>query len=599
MNPLQQFILDVTGVDEVVSGLEEDNAALQKAIESVDGQNRLLVRQIEDLDYLNLYDIRNITEVIPAGKRKDTINRLRRLRHENPLAKQAVQLIKRFTLGKGIQWTIDDEAVSKVFMEFWNDPENRAVLTTHEAMKELLDETLTDGEKFLSAFIGPAAPYVKLAEIPIEEVSHILYDPNNRHIPIWYKRTYTETKFDGKTDQFEVATRPVTKYYLDHRVTEDKLKEVSASIRIPASKIAKDEKGQPIRIIHIYINAIEGRAGKRGVSELYASREWFKVFKEFMENRAAINAAATSIAMKRKVKGGPTEVTRFTGQIGGVDVGRDQDSEIKTLTRPVAGGIYDYNPAVDLEWMKTDTGAAQAKEDARLLLMVAGAGMSTNIHYFGEGGDANLATAQAMELPMVKAYEDWQTWFKQSVLYMVARFVFEQAFPSGLPGQSAVTEAAIDPDDNSEDKAQKPKTPESILAWAFPPIISKDIVKIMTGYATLVTQIARDSVTAQQAAVKGAMGALEISNMDQILPEVDKELEEIAQQKEEQKLLMQQNLAAGPKPEQNGKNGNGKEPPGSKGVGFQRAQATGIDADTRRIATGGPPIRRGKRETSS
>jgi hypothetical protein len=53
--------------------------------------------------------------------------------------------------------------------------------------------------------------------------------------------------------------------------------------------------------------------------------------------------------------------------------------------------------------MKTDTGAAGAKEDAHMLLATAGAGVSTMVHYFGEGGDANLATAQSMELPMVKA----------------------------------------------------------------------------------------------------------------------------------------------------------------------------------------------------
>jgi hypothetical protein len=601
VNRAQEALFELIGADEVVNRLEEQNGELLERQDALENENRLLTRQIEDLDYLNLYDVRNITEIIPGDQRKKVLNRLRRLRHENPLAKQAVQLTKRFTLGKGIQWTIDQKEVSKVFHEFWTDSENQAVLTTHEAMKELLDEVITDGEKFLTAFSSSVSPYVKLSEIPLEEIQTIIYDPQNRKIPVWYKRTYTTQKYDGKTDQYLPAIEPKTEYYLDHRITADKLKEIKG-ISIPPSKIAKTksvdgEDSDYVRIIHIYINPIEGKSGKRGVSELYSSREWLKVFKEFMEHRAAINAAATSIALKRKIKGGPTEVANFSGKLGQLgEVGYDQESEIRKLTRPVAAATYDYNPAVDLDWMKTDTGAAQAKEDARLLLMVAGAGMAVNIHYFGEGGDANLATAQAMELPMVKAYEDWQTWFK-SVLYTVARFVFLQAFPDGLPEQTPNTEAVNDsPDNGEDDQVERPNTPEAILAWSFPPIISKDIVKVMTGYATLVSQVAKDSVTAQKAAVRGAMGALEIPNLEQIMPKVDHELEKVAEDKEEMKEITAANLAAGP---QNGasQNGNGKGeklPPGAGGAGFQNAQKTGLDAGTRRVAVGRPPLRRGK-----
>jgi hypothetical protein len=65
--------------------------------------------------------------------------------------------------------------------------------------------------------------------------------------------------------------------------------------------------------------------GRRGVSELYASRDWFKVFKSFMEGRAAINEAAQSISYKRKIKGSPAAVARFQNKLGSLTTGYEQD----------------------------------------------------------------------------------------------------------------------------------------------------------------------------------------------------------------------------------------------------------------------------------
>src|SRR6185503_17806765 len=261
-----------------------------------------------------------VEDVIPTNRR-DTLKRLRRLRHDNPLAKQAVKLILRFTLGKGVQWVLardpenvpesepedeqkpplelvpdeatargngaptptrfvqlpryarsrqeqaeEDDPIRDILQSFWNDPDNKLAFTTHAGLKRWLDDTITDGEKFYGCFIGTAPPYIKVSEFPVEEINQIIYDPDNRLKPVLYKRTWQPLKYDGEHDQYKPDGSPKSRYYLDYRIKDDEWNELKKRIRIPASKVDSE-----IRIRHVMVNEIWTKNGKRGLSDLFAS----------------------------------------------------------------------------------------------------------------------------------------------------------------------------------------------------------------------------------------------------------------------------------------------------------------------------------------
>lgn len=635
MNRVQEAVASVLGIDEVyTSQIQELQAAkesveteytervqetetqletIQRTLESVISDNRLLQRSIEDLDYLNLYDLTKIHDVLPGATKMETIRRLRRMRHENPLAKQGVRLIVRFTLGKGIRWISKNDKIREAIHEFWTDPDNRIVLTTHTSMKEFVDEVATDGEKFLACFEAPnVKPYLKLAEVPMEEIEDIIYDPDNRRVPIYYKRKFKELVYNGKDERYQpknsrLANQHKILYYQDFRVSEERIKEVSDRIKIPEAKLAKAE-GKPIKMIHFYANPIWTKNGRRGISELFASREWFRVFREFMQDRAIINRAATAIAYERKVKGGPSAVANLSGTMGGHTVGESGvDSPVSSLTRPVAGATYDSNEAVDLKWMKSDTGAAQAVQDGRQILMTAGAGMGTNIHYFGEGGDANLATAQAMELPMVKNYEDWQIWLASCFMDLF-QYVLTLAFGENIPFEDSRTLEATDdqlrkiapgtdelklrPGNGNGTPARieipdVPKEPakttvEDVISWDFPPIITKDVVKHMTAWAQLTQQVAPGDMTVKIEAIKGALTVLGVANVDQLMDKIIAEEQALKDAKDAQAAAMLENLS--------NRDPEGQEPEDEKPKvpGWTKA-GSGADADTKRLAKGKPP----------
>lgn len=598
--------------EERVSSTEEQLEEMQHSLESVVNTNRMLQRVFEDLDYLNLYDLTKVHDILPQATKKETILRLRQMRHENPLAKQGIRLIMRFTLGKGIRWICKNDEIRQALNQFTRDPDNKVLLTSHEAQKEFIDEVATDGEKFLACFEAPnVKPFLKLAEIPMEEVTDIIYDPDNRRVPVFYKRKFKELVYDGKEERYKVPRgqqKGKVLFYRDYRITDDRLQEISDRVKIPQDKIAKGDGDTPVKMMHIYINPIWTKNGRRGISELFSSREWFRVLREFMQDRAIINRAARAVAAKRKIDGGPADVARMTGRFGDLSLGQtDREAgDLGSLTRPVAGAIYDSNRAVDLEWMKTDTGAPNAKEDARMFLMVGGAGIGTNIHYFGEGGDANLATAQAMELPMVKNYEDWQTWFMW-VNMEIFDYVLHLAFGDDIPFEADVQEAVGD--DQAADRFpslkiiaggptedrparlevnQPEKTSvEDVVSWDFPPIITKDVVKHMTAWAQLTQQVAPGDMVIKEEAIKGALTVLGVPNVDELMDRVKVEEERIAAEKAAQAEAMMNNLGGG------GPDGDGEDEkpkvPGWIGAG------SGADATTKRLAKGKPePARNGR-----
>lgn len=587
MNTVQEAIARVVGFDNKFASQDAELQEITSVMEHLIADNQMLQREIEDLDYLNLFESNQIQEILPLRDRRKAVARLRRLRHDNPLAKQAVKLIIRFTLGRGVQWVLAQDKAdppaspsptllpvdqqrssgivpirftdstpppkgSKVseaevpvasdtppngqqdlndperaiIQAFWQAPDNKLAFTTHRMMQQCLDELVTDGEKFYAAFEDPSPPYVLVSEIPLEEINLTIYDPDNRLRPVLYRRQYQDMKYDAINEQLVPQGDPKVKYYWDYRIIAEDQKDLLKKIKIPLGKIDKDA-----HIFHVMVNEIWTKAGKRGVSELYSSREWFRVFREFMEGRAAINQAAQAISYLRKVKGSPTTVAKFSGKLGTMNVGDAADvdgiTSARRLSRPVQGAIYDSNEAVDLQWMHTDTGAQNAKEDARLLLMSAGAGVGTMVHYFGEGGDANLATAQSMELPMVKSYEDWQ-----QIVESFNKDWFEYALRVAKGNDSAARDEA----------AEVIKR----VGHTFPPIISQDVVKYTTAWAQIVRDLAPNNMVVKKEAIRAALAIMGVPNIDGLMPEIEQEMahSELLRQQQAQAMIEFQATAA-------------------------------------------------------
>lgn len=577
MNRLQRYIARVSGLGAEARQVEDAYSQAEMALEQATHLHGLIEHKLDELAYAGYSPHRN---VITLGARKpDMIRRLRILRQENPLAKQAMKLVLRFVLGRGIDYLVSDERAKEIWDAFWSDPVNQLSYTSHAALKERLDEVLTDGENFFICAATPGvAPYVRLARVPMEEIVEIIYDPGNANVPLFYKRVWVPMVYDarlnngegGYREQFTGSQRQQTRYYQDYRIPDDYVDLLMAQglINIPTDKI-DDQKMK-----HRYLNPLWTQQGYRGISELFASRDWFKVYREFMEGRAAINEAANSISFIRKKKAGPSGVAQITGKFGGLELAQDGSvtdgsNFFRRATRPIAGAIYDTTDDVDLASLRADTGAADAVSDGRAILQSAGAGTGTMLPYFGDGGDANLATAQTMELPMVKMYEEYQEWVEND-LTETYWYVLTVALSS----------------ETREDIPEEMR----VISWDFPPIIAKDVTKYITAWAQLTQQIAPGNIALQEVAIKGALTTMHVPNVDEVMPEIMQIQEELQAQREAERELRMQMLQLPPGSPPGGSGGSGgKEGPQEGQKAGNGGYTPGLDPDSTRLAKGKPP----------
>lgn len=579
MNTAQQAIARWTGVADAVGEKDQQIGEQQEvldqvleAMESVSSQYALLERQIDELQYIDLYDgPGSKTEIISDDKRLKVLTRIRRLRHENPIAKRSILLTLQFILGQGISYVIEDEQLSSNFGQFWRDEENQAVFTGHKAMVQRLDDVHTDGESFLALFTAQAAPYVKLAVVPLEEIVEVLYDPTNNEIPVWYKRKWFEREYDASLNAGEGGWKPLPttakiRYYRDWRISDKRLAAIEErGLAIPLVKQALDDEDRPVYMKHRYVNAVRMKSGIRGVSSLFASRDWIYGHKNFMEDRLAINAAAAALAIHRKVKGGPAKVRALANTLGGLQVQPEAGgSPFAYRTRPAAGSILTTTDSEDLKGIKVDTGAPSASMDRDGILSAVGAGVGHPSHYIAGSSNSALAGVQSIEIATMKGYEDGQTWAKTDLIEL-AQFVFRQVVG-----------------DNNEVVAENEN--DQIIAFDLPPIEGKDVVKHITANAQFTQQIAPGNREAQLVAIKNGLVALKVPNVEQVMKKIEKDQERVNAMKDEQQKMQLEAAqngsgAPGGPPNGNGRNGNGKGE-GQKATDGTHVLATGPD-DTR------------------
>lgn len=577
MNRVQKAIASVTGMRDEARAVESMFAEASTALEQATHVQALIEIRIDELTYAG-YQSQSREIVLNQARDPVMIRRLRVMRQENPLAKQAMKLVLRFVLGRGLDYLVPDDRAKEIWESFWNDMVNQIGYCSHDALKERLDEALTDGENFFICATTPGvAPYVRLAKIPMEEIVDTVTDPGNANIPLYYKRQFVPMVYDaslnaglgGWVEQFTGSQRIQTKYYADYRIPQTYLDELSAKglIRIPKGQI-DDQKMK-----HRYLNPLWFKAGKRGLSELFSSREWFKVYREFMEARAQINEAASAFSYVRKKKAGATGVASMTGRIGQLDLAQGNDlattgDTMARATRPLRGAIYDTTEDVDLTTIRADTGAQDALSDGRSLLQSAGAGVGTMMTYFGDGGDANLATAQTMELPMVKMYEEYQEWLEND---LTETYLY-------------VLKVALDAEEYGD-------IPEEMLIinWDMPPIVAKDVTKYITAWAQLTQQIAPGNIALQEVAIKGGLVTMDVPNVDAVMPLIMEEQQKIQARKEEQQQMqmdaMKNGMLAGPPGGPPGQ----KPPPQDGQKAGDGGYTPGQSPDTIRAEKGKPP----------
>ncbi len=316
-----------------------------------------------------------------ATSRIYAVKRARAYYDRDPLSKQAVRTWTNFTLGRGITFLAKDEHANDILREFWDAPINEPILS-NKGQRKSNDKLLVDGEVFFIFFEG--AGKVKIRRIDPLEITEIITDPDDVETKKLYKREWVDTTNESHTSYYlDWANFDKTGSWMDNQ-----------GERRSASN---DARGV---IYHVPFNSLS----IRGISLLFAGMDWSKAHREFLKSRASITQALARFAWKAKIKGSAAQVSTVRREWQSGYVTGDTENN----PPPASGATFVENEGYDLTPIKTETGASAAQVDANMLLGEFGASVGILPHYFGAGEAFRLATAKAMELPMLVQFEAHQ-----------------------------------------------------------------------------------------------------------------------------------------------------------------------------------------------
>lgn len=332
--------------------------------------------------------------------RLSIVKESRSLRVFDPITQFSIEIWTDYGFSSKPQISPKDESARETWLDFWNARENQYLLSEQE-IQDLSNTSLIDGEIIFAFFISRADGAVIVRTIPTEEIKEIISSPNDKKIPVFYRRDFSQVGEDN------YATN-ATVYYRDWRASPDLVATVRAKLPVD-SKVADDINGGDVGTDVVILHAAFRKINGRGWPLLTAGMDWSRAYRGFLQDRAAVAKMAATFTEKIKVKNsGQRAVDMVKARIESTLASSD-NSERNPV--PAAGSTWIENDQLSREWMNRPTGASDAEKDGIPLLTQAGLAAKLYPHYLGRGDYYRLATASALEGPVLKSFNRYQSFW--------------------------------------------------------------------------------------------------------------------------------------------------------------------------------------------
>jgi len=438
---------------------------------------------------------------LPA--RENVMPIARRYYRRDPLSKQAVRLWTAYAVGTGHSLTAKGKA-GRILEDLRHDRRNRDFFSAQGQQKSS-NRLLIDGDLFIT--IWDTESGFVFRRFDSKEITEIITNPQDAEEPWFYKRMVP-----GAAGSQDKAT-----YYRDWAAPDEAVLKVEGKVRkVEENVVVYHVANDPLRLW--------------GSSLLESSLDWSRENRKFMQARSAVIQAVARYIYKITNKGSSKALKDLKNRLSTtLTTGTGRESN----PTPAAASTWLQNQGLNLELQKQDTGARNATDDADMLMRMFGSGVNLPLHYFADARTGNLATATAMELPLLKGFEMYRQLWTDAYLDMY-RYVLER-------NNINTRRAELD------------------LDWM--PIVQKDLPKLADALQKLKDVIPELGERPETVAM--VFAAIGINNVTEIVEAIMKERKE---RKEEEAKA---NRLAAPAP---GQPGNAV-PPGAAGALAQTPEA--------------------------
>ena len=339
-------------------------------------------------------------DIAPADRTKIRANCIT-LWQNDPTLGQVAMLLQSGTLGGGIGTPkAADSRVQKVVTRFWEDDDNQLAVFGREAQILLNLALLLEGERFYTLHTSEADDQVKVSDIAVGEITHIITHPENRRKAVMYRREFRPQEINLDTGVYKDATQKTVWYYRDWRYAPWLVeaegrgpdKEADALFAKAGDRLQKD-----VTVYQVRTNTL----GLRGVPEAHRMYDWAKAHARSVRSLVTLAKALAMFAWQRKV------TTKSAAALKGM---ADQFA----TPPPGDAAVLAENQNVDTTPVGVGTGGMTNLLGAsRETLLEATRPFGFGEHFYGSGANANLATATAMTMPAIWRIDDRQAIYRK------------------------------------------------------------------------------------------------------------------------------------------------------------------------------------------
>jgi hypothetical protein len=492
----------LTGRDELrgeISVLQEQVQQRDASLELMQESVADLELALEDVNWMRLTSEGN-NEFSREGLRK--ITELARMMYmKNPLVKRSVLVKALYVWAQGITVRAKHTEINQVLQDFWDDKKNRAELTGHRArfLKEI--DLEVSGNLFFVFFPRPSDGRVRIRTIPEGEIAEIICNPEDAKSPWFYKRSWRESKLNPASGRMNKVNK--TAYYPDWELNPDTQPE----------KIGNWPVMWNSPVYHVKTGGFSG--WKFGVSEIYASIDWARAYKEFLEDWASLTRSYSRFAWRLTTKGGAKGVAaaklKLNSTLGNAGTGTE------TNPAPATGSTFIGGEGVDMQPMQL-RGANVAAEDGRRMLLMVAASAGLPETYFGDVSVGTLATAKTMDRPTELMMKERQTFWVDVLRDIIGYVLFWAVKAVDGPLKEL---GSIEKDEDGDERLIWNKGVKPSLDLDFPPILEHDVQAAVQAVVTALTLNGQQiTLLDEPTATRMILNALAEDDVDEIMTQL-------------------------------------------------------------------------------
>ena len=319
---------------------------------------------------------------------------------KNFLVRRIVTLVRSYVVGNGVSISSKVPEVDEFVKAFWTHPKNHF----DTRLGPMCDELTRAGELFPILHTNKVDGMSYVRFIPASSIQQIKTAENDYEL---------ELEYGELTNSAEPTWWIGKDHHLAFKTYYGKLKPL---------------------MLHYSVNKVIG--GTRGEGDLGPVLPWARRYSEWLKDRVRLNRQRT--------------------RQGVLDILIEEDSLVEEKRQqlrtrnPVEHGIYVHGPGEEVKFHALNIQARDAGEDGKLLRLAIASGANTALHYLGEGGEVNYATAKEMGEPTARFHSERQDDFCAMLLdltetaYRRRHAILPQQapLPSDFELSAAVTEVA-------------------------------------------------------------------------------------------------------------------------------------------------------------